>query len=339
MVNHIQDFGENCVSCHDGLDSMVNFDHQTTAFPLEGLHQELACLDCHRVGKPDSEQPRQSLTSTNRLTARPSNPVLPQDNPFANIPNTCAACHSEPPIHLGTFTSECQTCHTPAGWTPALLDGKPFDHTASSGFNLARHLRDSDNRPFACSSCHQQNISVFDQRICLDCHSQAESGATFMTKHIDQFGSFCLDCHDGIDRLHQFDHSRVFLLEGRHSEIDCTACHINKVFSGTPTECIECHTEPVLHAGLFGLHCQYCHTPQNWAPAHLCIHNFPLEHGNKGQNECQVCHLEKYIEYSCYGCHDHQPGPLEASHQKADISPQDLPNCTTCHPAGAKERK
>jgi nitrate/TMAO reductase-like tetraheme cytochrome c subunit len=38
-----------CKRCHDASDWMPNnFDHNTTAFPLEGRHAEIECIDCHK---------------------------------------------------------------------------------------------------------------------------------------------------------------------------------------------------------------------------------------------------------------------------------------------------
>ena len=134
-------------------------------------------------------------------------------------------------------------------------------------------------------------------------------------------------------------HERFFPLAGRHAGLECAACHLEKKFIGTPSECVQCHAEPDVHAGFFGLQCQYCHTAQAWTPAQLRYHNFPLDHGDQGESACQVCHPANYSEYTCYGCHDHQPEPIAGSHQQADIRLESLVNCIECHADGNIEIK
>ena len=58
-----------------------------------------------------------------------------------------------------------------------------------------------------------------------------------------------------------------------------------------------------------------------------------------GEIACQVCHPSNYQQNTCYGCHDHQPEPIAASHLKAGISMDDLPDRASCHPTGLIEPK
>jgi hypothetical protein len=161
-----------------------------------------------------------------------------------------------------------------------------------------------------------------------------------MADHQEQFGDDCMVCHDGVDRLSNFDHANFFPLDGKHSSIQCLDCHAEKVFRGTPTECWQCHTEPEVHSGVFGLKCSYCHSTEAWSPASLRQHSFPLNHGVDDQNlqlQCDVCHGTNYIDYTCYYCHDHQPSEIIQSHQAIGITEQDLPACINCHPSGTLE--
>jgi hypothetical protein len=155
-----------------------------------------------------------------------------------------------------------------------------------------------------------------------------------MAEHIALFGPACLSCHDGVDRMRGFDHQQVFPLDGRHAEIECQACHADQIFGGTPARCSECHTEPEIHAGIFGLNCQYCHTAAAWSPAALRAHTFPLDHGDQGESDCQTCHGERYSEYTCYGCHNHQPDGIAESHAREGITEEELTRCTECHLRG-----
>jgi len=327
MLNHIREFGEDCLACHDGQDRMVDFDHQRTAFPLEGKHLQVRCVECH---KPVSEALSPMLT---QQASQAMAPVQDQD-PFKGTPSECSQCHAEPDLHKGYFSPNCIECHNASVWSPAILEGQNFDHATRTPFTLARHKVDYQNTIITCVGCHPSDIHQADLASCVPCHSQGEEKAAFMVRHQEEFGPACLDCHDGADRMENFDHGRVFVLDGRHAEIACEGCHRDKVFKGTPTQCALCHVEPAIHAGFFGLQCQNCHSSNAWAPAQLRIHRFPLGHGGTGEIECRVCHTSRYVEYTCYGCHDHQPNAIAERHAKAGVAPADLPYCTQCHPTG-----
>jgi hypothetical protein len=193
-----------------------------------------------------------------------------------------------------------------------------------------------------CLDCHEdETFQGFDTGLCTACHAGQTGGppddekAGFMRQHSEQFGQTCLDCHDGVDRLSNFDHGRVFPLEGVHAEIACQDCHAGQSFRDTPQECAACHAEPEIHAGFFGVECQLCHTPQAWFPAALSQHIFPLDHGSQGEIPCQTCHVENvYVNYTCYGCHEHTPIEIEPEHLEEGISLEELAACVDCHPSG-----
>jgi predicted CXXCH cytochrome family protein len=329
MLQHLQDFGANCSGCHDGADQMVKFDHSKTAFPLDGRHAGLRCADCHGL---------------NALAITGVVPLEAQS--FKTLPSDCVACHAEPQAHQGMFSTDCVACHSTSAWSPAKWDGKPFQHTSTTGFSLALHASNYDGSPMTCKDCHKVNGGQlmqaglqFDQQICTDCHAKDPQKPEFISQHQDRFGSNCLDCHDGVDRMSNFDHAQFFPLDGVHGKIACESCHENKVFKGTPTECVKCHAEPAIHAGFFGLACQDCHSADAWTPASLKIHGFPLDHGGQGEVACKTCHTGAYVNYTCYGCHEHQPEPIQESHLQAGVSLEELPDCTSCHPTGLKDEQ
>jgi hypothetical protein len=308
MQTHLSDFGENCQGCHDGSDRMINFDHKTTSFPLDGLHVEVVCSSCHVGGQ------------------------------LTGLPTACEGCHSEPEIHRGLFDANCGNCHNTQGWSPATFDGMPFNHLQNTRFSLDKHQVDYAGQTIVCSTCHQENLRTFNLRTCIDCHTRADTA--FMQDHQQTFGADCLGCHDGVDRMSGFDHNSIFLLDGKHAEIACADCHLNQVFAGTPSICYQCHAEPEIHAGIFGLDCQFCHTTAAWSPATLLEHNFPLDHGIRRSDpatSCSTCHPTNYVEYTCYGCHDHQLEEITQKHNEEGITPTELPACATCHPTGQKE--
>ena len=145
-----------------------------------------------------------------------------------------------------------------------------------------------------------------------------------------------MDCHTGNGEFTNFDHNQVWLLDGQHATLQCTACHINKLFQGTARECVGCHAEPDIHVGLFGTNCTTCHTAQAWQPARLTQHTFPLDHGEQGEIACVTCHATTYTEYTCYNCHEHEPAETEHKHLEEGISREELPDCIRCHPTGLK---
>lgn len=308
MVNHVQVFHARCLDCHDGRDAMTTFDHAQTGFPLEGAHAQAACEACHTQGL------------------------------FETLPTACQDCHQEPPVHQGLFSPSCEMCHTPQGWTPALWEGQPFEHTRQGGFSLARHRRDPETgAPIRCVDCHIHEdggtLGVFRPVSCLQCHNRRDS--RFMREHLVQVGDRCLQCHDGMDRMRGFDHARVFPLDGAHAALACVQCHEEYRFQNTPTSCSRCHDAPDYHQGLFGEKCEYCHTTQAWSPAALRLHRFPLDHGRVQASECAVCHLgNRYVTYTCYTCHEHVPEEIRQRHLSAGIPEEQLSGCVACHPDG-----
>lgn len=340
LAAHEKDFGADCLVCHDGADRMLAFDHQATRFPLQGQHVETSCADCHAQAARSKQSGAQQqagfalLAAVDSPQARPGGPM-----PFEDTPTDCSACHAEPDLHRGMFAGSCADCHTPQAWSPAELDGALFEHSAQAGFSLERHQRGFDGQSISCNQCHQGSLQQFDIQSCLDCHSNDESAAAFMTQHLNENGPHCMDCHDGVDRMRYFDHASRFPLQGRHAELACQECHEEFVFRDTPAECVHCHAEPAIHTGFFGKQCQYCHTAETWTPARLRVHRFPLDHGGQGEIDCKTCHVQRYDELTCYGCHDHQPEPIQSSHLAAGITMDELPDCAKCHPDGLVESK
>ncbi|UCH58891.1 MAG: hypothetical protein JSV61_11815 [Anaerolineales bacterium] len=319
MQTHSSDFGFECLLCHDGSDLMSDFDHQSTVFPLTGRHAQILCSACHSQTKTESQHTndRENIFQV-----------------FRQAPSTCAACHQEPEMHAGIFTQSCNVCHSTQAWTPSTLEGKPFDHLTQAGFSLTHHQVDYGAQVITCKTCHLFNIYAFEIEQCSTCHEQGEEKSNFIHEHQDEFGPACLDCHDGVDRMRGFNHEERFPLQGKHAELPCQDCHTDRRFENTPSECLDCHAEPEIHAGYFGLKCQYCHEASSWSPAQLQIHNFPLSHGEQDGSDCTTCHLDTYTEYTCYTCHEHQPAPILESHLQAGITAEALPACADCHPGG-----
>src|ERR1700741_4516445 len=138
------------------------FDHMTTGFELLGQHRDLPCESCH------------------------ANAI------FKGTPTACASCHgvgtqiratSKPADHIMS-TDQCDACHTPIAWKPAVN----FDHTQTRG---------------SCSTCHNgtQAMGKPPNHIVTDlgcdaCHTTLTwSGAMFTHAGVK---SQCAECHDGV---------------------------------------------------------------------------------------------------------------------------------------------
>lgn len=304
MKTHIVAYGPDCLVCHDGLDTMAQFDNEQHAelFPLLGAHDESACDSCHVNGQ------------------------------FEGIQGECMSCHLEPALHADYFGAQCEQCHDAFGWKPALLEGLPFGHSDDTRFTLKLHITTYQELPFTCATCHVDEQFLFSENQCIDCHAAAEP--EFVRSHTEQVGEACLACHDGSGEIAEFDHALVWPLLGKHGTVECTACHQNQQFIGTSGDCVACHAEPDIHFGLFGSDCATCHTAEGWLPAMLIRHSFPLDHGDQGETACASCHPATYAEYTCYGCHEHDPVEVEQSHREEDILPPELYECVLCHPTG-----
>ncbi|HUF38313.1 MAG TPA: cytochrome c3 family protein [Anaerolineales bacterium] len=318
MAAHQADFEADCQACHDGADTMADFNHATTQFPLTGAHTEAACMDCH------------SSASLIAGIAGESSGLALQ----------CAACHAEPALHAGLFQSTCEDCHSTNGWTPARMSGVVFDHFAESGFSLAHHEFDFDGSLMDCRACHVESLREVAGTVCETCHTAA--APDFMAAHTSDFGLACVECHDGVDSMVGFDHNAVFVLDGSHDDLACSSCHVSvspsgetvHTFAGTPSDCAGCHAEPDIHAGLFGLNCASCHNTFAWAPAALTSHTFPLNHGGEGEIACSVCHATTFTQYTCDRCHE--PGEMAEDHADEDIF--DIAGrCVDCHPTGRED--
>ena len=256
-------------------------------------------------------------------------------------PNLCQDCHKEiarqrseaEGLHgLLPGTDKCRTYHAELKGRDAVVCAVPFtniNHEGLTGFSLTRHRSEDDGRPAACQDCHQGGRYERGSVACYDCHHDRDPG--YLDEHTERFGSDCAGCHDGRDRIVDVDHSVVYALDGAHAEAECIDCHGDE-FLALGRDCADCHKDPDVHAGHFGLDCERCHTAVAWVPAELREHTFHLDHGSEEVLACETCHAENYVAYTCYGCHDHEPGEIQVSHAAEDIV--DVAPCSDCHPTG-----
>ncbi len=306
---------QTCAECHRTLDAAYMEEHQA-AFGAE-------CLACHdgvdRFSHFDHLQTGFALQGKHQNTACSAchqNAHALAD--FQGLAATCESCHLKDDAHEGRFGMSCGVCHSPEGWKPA-----QFDH------NLAAFRLEGKHAAVACENCHQNGQYKGTPQDCYSCHKADD-------EHNGQYGTACETCHNpsGWENA-TFDHNLSrFPLTGAHVNVKCENCHQNRVFKGTPTECVACHREPEYHAGMFpGQACSQCHTTTAWRPAQYTgPHTFPMNHGQEGGrvNACADCHQPTLTTWTCYTCHDQ--AEITRKHTKEGIA--NFSDCLSCHPTG-----
>ncbi len=361
VTQHAADFGQDCLACHDGVDRFSAFDHSRLKFTLSGEHAEVtcgechtnvravadftiaspACIDCHREDDEhngafgtdcalchtsddwdnatfDHNQAAFKLEGKHSVVECEQCHV---NNVFKGTPQTCVGCHLKDDKHEGAYGTDCAQCHNAGDWKDA-----QFDH------NLASFKLEGKHITVECAQCHVNNVFKGTPQTCVICHQADDARA-----HQGAYGTDCAQCHNAGDwKDAKFDHNlAAFKLTGAHVNVTCAKCHINGVYKGTPQTCVGCHADPQEHLGQFGLDCVQCHSTSTWEGATF-DHTFPLDHGEGGTIACKTCHVTTdFKQYTCYGCHEHDPGEVQAEHLEEGIS--NFQNCMECHPTGREE--
>ena len=286
--------------------------------PLSGYSSHAAfeeqCALCH--------SPWQGLSAQRCETCHSSvaNERLGFNGIHGRLPDAerCEECHSE---HLGREEKI------------TLYGLDDFEHAWLTDFDLESHQIGFNRSSIDCEECHTGESYMFSTAACQDCHTN--ENPIYMSEHAYLYGEDCLACHDGQMTEESFDHDLHFAIDGAHKDLQCGGCHVQPIADGTPNECHQCHQEPQIHVGQFGLDCFRCHETAAWLPAELSYHTFPLDHGGDHENDCQLCHVGRYDNYSCFGCHAHDPEEVRQSHAEERIA--NLADCISCHPSGLGE--
>lgn len=284
IASHVLDFGIDCLACHDGVENLGhNFAHNALSFQLSGNHAQVQCAKCH--------------VNTRTLTDLKA---TPQD---------CTSCHAVNDVHQGRLGSNCGSCHTTAGWTPA-----SFDHN-QSGFKL-----DGLHTSVACADCHVNHVLQGTPTDCYSCHAPKDI-------HQGRLGTDCGSCHTTKGWTPAtYDHNlSAFKLTGQHTLVPCADCHINNVLQGTATDCYTCHAQKDTHLGALGTGCGTCHNIKAWKPAFYDhnLSNFKLT-GQHTSASCLSCHANNVFKST--------PSDCNSCHAAKDIHYGNLgKNCGSCH--------
>jgi len=312
-----------CFACHQSnYNNTTNPDHQALSLPTD-------CATCHSTNLgwqpaifPIHNQFFELLGAHLIIT----NCDDCHNGNYNNTPNTCIGCHqndyngtTDPPHQILNFSTDCLSCHSMNGWTPA-----NFDHT------------------FYPISSHHNNVN------CAECHSQPNYQPQCLSCHLNDFNNGhnagdptdCWTCHTTSNWDSNFDHNNTnFPLTGAHLAISCQDCHSGG-YQGTPTECFACHqtiynntTNPDHQALTLPTDCETCHTTNTgWQPATFPIHNqfFQLIGAHANITNCDDCHNGNYnnTPNQCINCHQNEyNGTTDPPHQILSFST----DCLTCH--------
>jgi len=277
-------FPADCSLCHLGgswhaIREDFEFDHESeTGLPLRGAHSEAECLRCHNDRGPVE--------------------VFAQRG--------CAGCHED--VHRGQLGRDCATCHGEDDWLPNEV--------------VAMHLRTrfplvGAHAATPCWRCHRGAETGVFTRVsieCANCHQDDLARATSPDHLAQGWVDRCDRCHIPTTWAGAGFNHGTWPLTGAHRVIDCTECHVNDVFQGTPRNCVDCHldeynatTDPDHQAGNFSLDCMLCHGTTTW---------FGANFNHAGiVNGCVQCHLDDY------------QGTTDPDHQATGIQLE----CEQCH--------
>jgi len=301
-----------CQNCHTAegwkpIRAVPEFNHNQTRYPLRGLHQNVACTQCH---------------------------VKPV---FSNVGSRCQDCHAD--IHRRQLGANCEQCHSVRGW--GVSSKEIQQHNNRFPLTGAHAAVDCDSCHKNAANSQFQTMST----ACFSCH-QADFKQTTSPNHVALgFSTTCELCHVTDNWLNaKFDHNSVgFPLTGGHAvpPRTCADCHVNNNFNLTSTACISCHqkdfqgaTNPNHLAGGFPTTCQQCHTTYAWQPAtfdHSLV-NFPLTGAHTvPPRQCTDCHVNNNYNLTsttCVSCHlkDFQ-GTTNPNHVAGGFAQ----TCELCH--------
>lgn len=304
---HENKFGQNCIECHNEnswhvINKGVEFDHNKTGYPLEGLHVEVDCKECHTNGFSENLNYAQ-----------------------------CIDCHED--YHDGDFTdslgniTDCNQCHEvdyPFTWSNYGIDQHQKSNYPLTGAHEA----------VSCLECHKPDQNedwnfTISNTSCVSCHDNVHEG-----KISEKFlgDNDCEACHNtNTWSSIEFDHDQTqFKLEKAHTKVSCRECHSQtnnseseewlQEFMDISMECIHCHED--VHKGQFvdskeENHCERCHsTDEDWQIPYFDHQKseFPLE-GKHEQVQCSACHKPsenhlpdqviwyKIEKFECRDCH------------------------------------
>jgi len=295
---HQKTLSQNCASCHttDAFSPPSIFNHNMSNFTLLGQHQNVACIECHRMEIRNGKDFQRFV-----------------DIEYQN----CTACHTD--VHNNKFGKNCSECHSEVSFN-FVRSSKIFNHKMT-GFELQGKHRYVD-----CKQCHKTSFTnPIPHNRCASCHQDY---------HKREFAGIqqspdCDECHtvkgfSGSSYTIEKHNENQFPLEGAHLATPCSACHKREVrwsFRGIGERCVDCHED--VHNGYIDekyypdQSCEQCHAVTHWQENRFnhSLTKFELL-GAHAKQECMACHGVddknngnkydnfQYLSMVCVGCHN-----------------------------------
>ena len=305
-----------CQNCHTAegwkpIRAIPEFDHNQTRYPLRGLHQNVACTQCH---------------------------VKPV---FNNVGLRCQDCHAD--IHQRKLGANCEQCHSVRGWGVSIKEIQ--QHNNRFPLTGAHAAVDCDSCHKNAANSRFETMST----ACVSCHAADFKQAKAPDHVALGYATTCEQCHVTDNWLNaKFDHNSVgFPLTGGHAVPPraCADCHINNNFNLTSTACISCHQKDFNNAASpphkgFSTSCANCHDTVQWADAKFdhSVTGFTLTGMHTvPPRQCADCHNPKFGGYNlttgaCITCHQSDfTGAKNPDHVAGGFSQ----SCELCHSTSA----
>jgi hypothetical protein len=297
--------GTTCSRCHvtEGFAVIdrAEFDHAKTRYPLRGRHARVECARCHDAQRAWGQRP-----------------------PFAE----CRSCHED--AHAGRATLagrvvDCASCHDERGFAPSTYTVE--DHRSAAYLLEGRHVQVS------CDRCHVKSPEDITQEVlgrsgvllrprhdsCTACHADAHAG---QLEHREDGGA-CEACHAVTgwqpSLFTQVEHASLAVaLDGRHAEVECSACHGPERRGLPPLAGPEVLGSARIALNPLDAQCASCH----FDPHHG---RFAADGARPFERGCVSCHDSRAFRPSLVdpGAHGRFAYPLAGAHRA-------LP-CLECH--------
>ena len=337
-----------CSSCHTTTNWTSTWNHNSTGFPLQNLHQFVAnggkivaCTDCH-IGNNYNLQiaPTACGTAGCHLTTWQQT-----NNPTHSTAGAAFAL------------ANCSNCHTTAGWGTA-----NFNHSVTGWALTGTHLTTP------CASCHVNNNYTLTSANtdCYGCHltswQSTQTLGGIVPNHVAAGfpTSLCSTCHNTVAwNPGTFDHSTTgWALTGAHQMppaagskiMACTDCHVSNNYnlSSANTVCYSCHMAawqstqtlggsiPNHIAAGYPTTCDTCHTTTSWLGATFNHTYFPIPHHGSVCNDCHQVSTN-YASFTCINCHTqtaHQQTQTNNTHNGVSGYSYGPTTCYNCHKNG-----
>jgi hypothetical protein len=308
-----------CAKCHNetAWKPEPGFNHQTTAFPLNGKHREVACGKCH-----SSLNDEHFVANT---FPKPRAATFMEMKPIDH--KTCESCHDDP--HKGSLGPACASCHAEVGWK-IIKTNKGQD---TSFHDKTKFPLRGGHIGVACKSCHgpfpgqPAKFKGLAFANCSDCHEDAHLGQ--LKPKPPAKVAACDGCHTVNAfvpvRYELEQHATTkFPLEGGHAASACRGCHpIDERLAARITAAVRAMLQARKRPERFSLAVLHPKkSPDACADCHEDVHRGQFADANGG-NDCAGCHQTSSFFDLTFDHNKQSRFPLTGKHAKTA--------CASCH--------